>query len=255
MSPLLTTQSMAFFRAPGTPWAYSGLEIRTPSEASSWERKSMTVGGAVPASRSSRSGLKCGRLASPSYRTTSTPSGARLTAALRRAVFEEAARRLPEIARIRTDRSPPSAPAPGTSASVPAASSSRPLLPTSRARSLILGTPIGAPGEPCTMVITVRQTLLRRIAVPVDGEGEHGAVRLRRLYPNLHHEAAQRGALSEQGVQAVAILRGKLVHGVRVKDARYRVFGYGVQDAGQQGEGVAGHDERRRLLRDLQGVP
>src|SRR5829696_1882001 len=213
---------MAFFRAPGTPWAYSGLEIRTASEASSWERKSMTVGGAVPASRSSRSGLKCGRLASPSYRTTSTPSGARLTAALRRAVFEEAARRLPEIARIRTDRSPPSAP---------------------------------APGEPCTMVITVRQTLLRRIAVPVDGEGEHGAVRLRRLYPNLHHEAAQRGALSEQGVQAVAILRGKLVHGVRVKDARYRVFGYGVQDAGQQGEGVAGHDERRRLLRDLQGVP
>jgi hypothetical protein len=32
-SPLLTTQLSTFLRAPGTPWAYSGLEIKTPSAA------------------------------------------------------------------------------------------------------------------------------------------------------------------------------------------------------------------------------
>ena len=64
-----------------------------------------------------------------------------------------------------------------------------------------------------------------------------------------------RRALDEQGVQAVAVLRSELVDGVRVKDARYRVLEYRVQDAGQQGESVAGHDGRRRLLRDLQGAP
>jgi hypothetical protein len=65
------------------------------------------------------------------------------------------------------------------------------------------------------------------IAVPVDGE--YGAARLGRLHPNPHHDVAQRRALDEQGVQAVAVLRSELVDGVRVKDARYRVLEYRVQ--------------------------
>lgn len=56
-SPLLTSQSSAFFRVPGTPCAYSGLEMRTPLLASNCERNSLTAGGGVSVSRS---GLKCG---------------------------------------------------------------------------------------------------------------------------------------------------------------------------------------------------
>src|SRR5207244_7055470 len=59
-SPLATTQSSAFFSTPGTPCAYSGLEIKTPSLACSCERKSTTGGGAASLSRS---GLKCGNVA------------------------------------------------------------------------------------------------------------------------------------------------------------------------------------------------
>jgi hypothetical protein len=43
-SPLPTTQSRAFLRTPGTPWAYSGLEITTPSAAPSWKRNLATTG-------------------------------------------------------------------------------------------------------------------------------------------------------------------------------------------------------------------
>src|SRR5215813_7656182 len=53
-SPLATSQSRAFLRTPGTPWAYSGLEIITPADLASCERKSLTAFGASL----SRSGLK-----------------------------------------------------------------------------------------------------------------------------------------------------------------------------------------------------
>src|ERR1041385_9026028 len=95
-SPLPTTQSRAFFNAPGTPWAYSGTENATPSAVSSLDRRSFTAGDTISPSRS---GLNCGRSPSPSYRVTSTPGGAKTAAAWRRAVFEEEARRLPDIAR------------------------------------------------------------------------------------------------------------------------------------------------------------
>src|SRR6476660_5488444 len=92
-SPLLTSQSSAFFMTPGTPCAYSGLEIRTPSLASSWDRKSRTAGGGFSVSRS---GLKCGSSDKPKYTTTWTSSGARALAACNSAVFEELPRRLPD---------------------------------------------------------------------------------------------------------------------------------------------------------------
>src|SRR5262249_41256404 len=58
-SPLATSQSSAFFSTPGTPCAYSGLEIITPADLASCERKSLTAFGASL----SRSGLKWGRSA------------------------------------------------------------------------------------------------------------------------------------------------------------------------------------------------
>jgi hypothetical protein len=38
-SVALTSQSRAFFKEPGTPWAYSGDEMTIPSAASIWARK------------------------------------------------------------------------------------------------------------------------------------------------------------------------------------------------------------------------
>ena len=100
-SPARTSQSSAFFITPGTPCAYSGDEIRMPSASASWRRKFATLGGAMSPSRS---GLKCGRSARPSYNTISSPSGASVTAARSTAVFAEADRKLPEIARTRMGR-------------------------------------------------------------------------------------------------------------------------------------------------------
>ena len=96
-SPLPTIQSSAFLSAPGTPSAYSGLLISTPSDPLIRVRKLTTVAGSDP----SKSGLKCGSSASPSYKVISTPGGARRAAASRRVVFDEKRRRLPEMARIR----------------------------------------------------------------------------------------------------------------------------------------------------------
>ena len=42
-SPLETVQSRAFLNEPGTPWAYSGLEMTKPSAARSWSRKVPTA--------------------------------------------------------------------------------------------------------------------------------------------------------------------------------------------------------------------
>ena len=61
-SLLPTTQSSAFFRTPGTPCAYSGLDIRTASHASNAARNLVTASGALSPSRS---GLKGGMSASP----------------------------------------------------------------------------------------------------------------------------------------------------------------------------------------------
>lgn len=55
-SPLLTTQSSAFFRQPGTPCTYSGLQISTPSHSRKTARKRCTASISSP-----RSGLKCGK--------------------------------------------------------------------------------------------------------------------------------------------------------------------------------------------------
>src|SRR6185295_10516278 len=60
-SPLRTSQSSAFLSVPGTPCAYSGLEIRTPWLASSCLRNSLTAGGGVSVSRSGLKGGSCDR--------------------------------------------------------------------------------------------------------------------------------------------------------------------------------------------------
>src|SRR6516225_3053661 len=64
-SPLPTTQSKAFFSVPGTPWAYSGLEITTAAAAFTCARKLITAAGPESISRS---GLKWGRRSSTSQR-------------------------------------------------------------------------------------------------------------------------------------------------------------------------------------------
>src|SRR5262245_49678747 len=55
-SPLPTTQSSAFFRTPGTPCAYSGLETKTASADRSAARNSQTGVGGVSVSRSGLNG-------------------------------------------------------------------------------------------------------------------------------------------------------------------------------------------------------
>ena len=94
-SPLPTSQSNPFFTTPGTPWAYSGLDMRIASHARSLARKPVTVSG-VPSP--SRSGLNGGRAARPCSIRTSTPCGASCTAASTSALFDDPRRRLPEIA-------------------------------------------------------------------------------------------------------------------------------------------------------------
>src|SRR5262249_28598501 len=60
-----TSQSSRFFIDPGTPWAYSGLQIMTASAAPTRARRSATAGGGAAPSPS-RSGLKWGRWPMPS---------------------------------------------------------------------------------------------------------------------------------------------------------------------------------------------
>src|SRR5262249_42332040 len=97
-SPLPTTQSSAFFRTPGTPWAYSGLESKTASADWRAARNAQTGVGGVSVSRS---GLNGGNWSRSSKIATSIPDGASCAAALTSAVFEEARRKLPEIASTR----------------------------------------------------------------------------------------------------------------------------------------------------------
>jgi hypothetical protein len=61
-STLGTSQSRPFFITPATPWAYSGLQMISPSAAPIRRRRSTTAAGGVSPSRS---GLKCGRSPSP----------------------------------------------------------------------------------------------------------------------------------------------------------------------------------------------
>lgn len=93
---LPTIQSSAFFMALVTPCAYSGLAIRSASDARIWVLRSATEGG----SEASISGLNNGRLPSPRNTTTSIPGGASRATARSSMVFSDAARRLPEMARI-----------------------------------------------------------------------------------------------------------------------------------------------------------
>lgn len=109
-SKLLTSQSSAFLREPGTPCAYSGVEMSSASASPTRCRNSATDGWATSPSRS-RSGLKWGSVSSPAQLETVTPGGATSAAACTIAELDDAARRLPEIARIITASSYSTAPA------------------------------------------------------------------------------------------------------------------------------------------------
>ncbi len=91
----LTSQSSAFFSAPGTPWAYSGLQITNASAPAMAARHRATAGGGVAPSPS-RSGLNAGRSARPSKRVTRTCDGASAATASSTAPFDDTARRLPD---------------------------------------------------------------------------------------------------------------------------------------------------------------
>src|SRR5690349_15466745 len=98
-----TSQSSAFLRAPGMPWAYSGLENRTASAEPIAARHCATAlgSGETP---SSRSGLNGGTVSSASYEETVTPAGATSPAAASNAALDEPALRLPEtVKRCGTD--------------------------------------------------------------------------------------------------------------------------------------------------------
>lgn len=81
----LTNQSKAFFNTPGTPCAYSGVEINNPSGHRSCDLRSVTEGGWV----NSRAGLNCGKFPSRLYNLISTFSGDKAIAALIRVEFDE----------------------------------------------------------------------------------------------------------------------------------------------------------------------
>src|SRR3569832_1828809 len=91
-----TIQSRAFFITPVTPCAYSGLAMRSASADKICVRRFATGKGSV----ASMSGLNSGR--SPRLResTTLKSAGAKRATARSSAELREAARRLPEIARI-----------------------------------------------------------------------------------------------------------------------------------------------------------
>ena len=91
----LTSQSSPFLNAPGRPWAYSGVEIKSPSAEPTAVRQAITADGAAAPSRS---GLKCGSVPKWSDTRTVTPSGASAAAASSSVRFEEANRRLPGMA-------------------------------------------------------------------------------------------------------------------------------------------------------------
>ena len=93
-SPLLTSQSRAFLRTPGTPCAYSGLTRSRASDAAT-ACAGRRRGGGV-ASSPSRSGLKCG--SAPMSAVAAGPSQ-KASAERSTAPLEERARRLPERAR------------------------------------------------------------------------------------------------------------------------------------------------------------
>ena len=100
-SPLPTSQSSAFFSAPGTPCAYSGLEMITASHRSMAHRSAWTA-GVISLSRTS--GLNAGIGKRPSNVVTSTPLGASCVAAAMTERFVERRLTLPEMPRIRTRR-------------------------------------------------------------------------------------------------------------------------------------------------------
>jgi len=90
-------QSSAFFSPPGTPWAYSGQETMRPSAPVT---ASINLEASDGVRSPSSSGLKIGRRPSPSWTVTRQPGGALRANAASRAELVEAARRLPEMARM-----------------------------------------------------------------------------------------------------------------------------------------------------------
>ena len=74
---LLTSQSRAFFKEPGSPWAYSGVEISSASDAASSRLSRSTPSGRSSGSRSgpSWSGSKWGKSRMLSKIETSMFSG------------------------------------------------------------------------------------------------------------------------------------------------------------------------------------
>src|SRR4029078_12140232 len=89
-----TVQSNAFFNAPGTPNAYSGITKKTPSASDNNFMNASTVSGISLLS------LNAGISARPLSIVNSTCSGAKPATTFKIAVAEELVRRLPEIPRI-----------------------------------------------------------------------------------------------------------------------------------------------------------
>lgn len=94
-----TIQSIAFLRPPGIARMYSGLEMIMPSLTETTSKNSRTGTGVFSPSASGEKTGRAWRL----WRTeTSTPNGARFFMACNNAVFVDALRALPEIAKIFT---------------------------------------------------------------------------------------------------------------------------------------------------------
>jgi hypothetical protein len=94
-SPVETIQSRAFFRTPGTPKAYSGVQIMTASDFYTFSRKTLTT-----ILSSSKPGLKCGNFSRPSNISKYTSSPAIEPMFFKILVFAELLLKLPEMARI-----------------------------------------------------------------------------------------------------------------------------------------------------------
>ncbi len=92
-----TVQSIAFFNVPGTPIAYSGVQINIPSASRSCLRKSVTCSGIFSLSKS---GLKCGKSDNLSKIFMVKVSEVMSAIAFIKLRFEEAFLVLPEIANI-----------------------------------------------------------------------------------------------------------------------------------------------------------
>ncbi len=92
-----TVHSMAFFNAPGRLKTYSGVQMMTPSAASTFRLKPITLSGICPFSRS---GLKCGREAIVLKISISQLLAKCFDRYLTMCSFEEFLRVLPIIAKI-----------------------------------------------------------------------------------------------------------------------------------------------------------